>query len=90
VAHAATIARQRAIYAANNTGAVFFVVRAATIARQRAIHAANNTGTVFSVLWSDQRPYNRSQSERTVSCSARRRMELVLVICEVRRLVIAL
>jgi hypothetical protein len=90
VVRAATVARQRAIHAANNTGAVFSVVRAATVARQRAIHAANNTEVVFSVLWSDTRLYNRSQSERTVSRSTRMRMERVLVFCEVGGLAIAL
>jgi hypothetical protein len=35
---------------ANNTGAVFSVVRAETVARQCTMHTANNTGAVFSVV----------------------------------------
>jgi hypothetical protein len=66
------------------------MVRAATVARQRATHAANNTGELFSVLWSDVKLHNRSQSERTLSRSMRRRLERVLVICEVGRLAIVL
>jgi hypothetical protein len=51
-------------------------------------HAAKNTGAVFSVVWSDPRLYNRNQSNRTVSCNKRMRMDRVLVICEVSRLAI--
>jgi hypothetical protein len=58
------------------------------IARQRPQHVANNTGAVFSVLWSNRRLYNRSQSERTVSHSMRTRVERVLGILEVGRLAI--
>jgi hypothetical protein len=50
----------RNTHAANNTRAVFSVVRAVTIARQQTIHAAKNIGVVFSVLWSDTRLRNRS------------------------------
>jgi hypothetical protein len=49
----------RNTHAANNTGAVFSVIRAATVAVQRAMHTANKSGAVFSVLRGPCRDYVR-------------------------------
>jgi hypothetical protein len=56
----------RNTHLANNTGAVFSVVRAATIVMQRAIHAANDIEEVFSVLRGPCRDYIREAVWRIV------------------------
>jgi hypothetical protein len=42
----------RKVHAANNTGAVFSMVRAATVAMQLLMHEANNTEEMFSMWFS--------------------------------------
>jgi hypothetical protein len=49
----------RNTHAANNTGAVFSVVRAATVVIQRAIRAINNNEAVFSGMCGPCRDYIR-------------------------------
>jgi hypothetical protein len=80
----------RNTHAANNTGAVFSVVRAAAVAMQHAIHAANSSGAVFlcclvcaATIWgrefegtteSRQREYNGVQ--RSTTENTRMRIEV--------------